>query len=215
MVPASGGAIIDGKSEVHYTLDSAMNEDATPIRGKHLVILAAILGIAAFAWLFYFADVLVVDQLKSRWIEWYGVKWFEASDWQILPIFSAVTFGPMVILLGLAVWLFSRFYYLNIVSLHETNLKELGKAKVALQQSLVSIATIEKEYRGKLQSFERLSAQLEELQSVKDIDTQELRKKLNAIALASRRTAWFERFLGLVTGVVTSLLATYIWEHLR
>ena len=106
-------------------------------------------------------------------------------------------------------------FYLNIVSLHETNLKELGKAKVALQQSLVSIATIEKEYRGKLQSFERLSAQLEELQSVKDIDTQELRKKLNAIALASRRTAWFERFLGLVTGVVTSLLATYIWEHLR
>ena len=192
-----------------------MTDDTKQTRGKHLAVFATLFGVAALAWMFYLADVLVVDHLKSKWVEWYGVEWYKASEWHWLPVLGLVTFGPMFFLGAIAIWLASRFYYLNLSSIHEANLKELGKAKTALQQSLVSVEVIEREYKGKLQSFERLQTQLDELQSVKDIDTQELRKKLNAIALASRHTIWFQRFLGFAIGVMSSLLAAYIWERLH
>jgi len=191
-----------------------MNAEIKQIRGKHLAALAIVFVVAALSWMFYFANVLVIDYLSDNWHEWYGVRFYD-SPWQYIPINLTVNLGPMIVLLGLAILFYRRFYYLNFSSLHEANLRELSKAKAALRQGLESVAVIEREYKGKIETFEQLKVQLDELQSVKNIDTQDLRKKLNAIALANRHLVWFDRFIAFVIGVVSSLIASYVWDHLR
>jgi hypothetical protein len=192
-----------------------MTDDKQTAQDAYLLILALTLVIIGLSWMAYFADALLVDNLKGNWPKWYGLKWFEDSAWHTIPVFLFVNFGPASCLIGLAAWLIRHILDKNFAAIHNTNLKDLGKAKIALQQCLISVEAIDKEYRGKLKSFELLQSQLEELQSVKDIDTIELRKKLNAIAQVSRNNVWFERILGFIIGITSSLFASYIWEYLR
>ena len=192
-----------------------MSESATQVKGKGFAVATGLLAIAALAWLFYFSDALVIDSLRERWEEIFGIEWFKDTKWRYLPILFLTTFAPTFVLGGVAAALFVRFYNLNFSTIHHANLRELAKARDALQQSLSSIDTIEREYKGKLDSYEQLQKQLEELQSVKEIDTEDLRKKLSAIAAASRFSAWFQRVIGFLVGILSSLLAAYLWEMLR
>lgn len=184
-------------------------------QGVHFLVLAILCGIGALFWMFYASDVVVVPYLRENWLRWFKVEWFRDTEWRTLPIYMAIAFGPMLALGVLCLWFAARYYYLNFATIHEANLLELGKAKSALQQSLVSVSTIEKEYKGKLESYQRLQKQLEDLQSVKEIDTEDLRRKLNAIAAASRTSVWFERGLGFLIGALSSLFASYVWERLH
>ena len=192
-----------------------MSKEEPTEKDLHLVAISAILVLCAFAWFFYFSDVIILEYLYKRWVDWFGVKWYEDNPWRTTPALLFVMFVPAALLMAIAIWAARRFYYTNFASIHETNIKELGKARSALQQSLVSIDAIEREFKGKLESYERLQQQLEELQTVKHIDTQELQKKLNAIALASRHTVWFQRIVGFIVGIFSSLLAAYIWERIN
>lgn len=191
-----------------------MDEPSTQIKSKSLAVASGLVAIIALAWLFYFSDVLVAGPLRENWKEIFGVEWHKDTEWRYLPILAGVMLIPTLALGVIAIWLFVKFYNLNFSTIHHANLKELAKARNALQQSLSSIDTIEREYKGKLDSYERLQKQLEELQSVKEIDTEDLRKKLNAIASASRVSAWFQRVIGFFVGIISSLLAAYLWEIL-
>ena len=189
-------------------------EKDQPYRNKYLLVLALLFGLLSVAWFFYLGDEVVVTHLKNNWVKWYGVKWFEAPRLHTMSLFFVVAFVP-AILFGVIAGLLGRsFYYANFASVHEANLRELSRAKIALQQSLSSIDAIENDYRSKVVVFERLRADLEALHSAKEMDTEELRKKLSAIAIASSKSVWLERSIGFATGVVSSILASYIWERL-
>jgi hypothetical protein len=183
-------------------------------KARHLPYVAGALGIASIGWLLFISGAWVEPYLKDNWVRWFGVEWFQDVEWRSTSIFFSASILPMIVLMFAALWTVSRYYQLNFLQMHAANLKDLEKAREALQQGLVSLATIESEYKGKLQSYERLQTQLVELQAVKNIDTEDLRRKLNAIASASRASAWFERGLGFFMGVMSSLVASYVWARM-
>jgi hypothetical protein len=186
--------------------------DTPAKKGHHLIVIAVLLFMVALIWFFYAPNNFVTPYLKSQWLTWFGVEWYLDSEWRYLPIFSIASFGPALPVGYLAYKFASSFYYRNFASIHESNLKELDKAKLSLQQGIASIVTIEREYKNKLELYERVQIQLQELQAVKDIDTEDLRKKLNAIASASKFSSWAQRTFGFLAGIISSLLASYIWQ---
>lgn len=187
----------------------------TDPKGRHFLAFAILLAIAALAWMFYGADAWVIPYLRGNWLYWFGVEWFKDTEWRTLPILISTALGPMILFGFMSFLFFSKYYYLNFATIHQTNLLELEKAKSALQQGLASVSAIEREYKGKFESYQQLQKQLEELQSVKEIDTEDLRRKLSAIAIASQNNVWVERGIGFFIGVCSSLFATYAWEKLH
>jgi hypothetical protein len=193
-----------------------MNPASKPTRKyRHLLAISVVSALSGAVWLFYGSDAWVTPYLRANWLRWFNVEWFQDTEWRSLVVFGTVLIGPVLGFGALTLWAYAHYYYANFATIHETNLLELEKAKAALQQSLVSVSTIEREYKGKLESYQQLQKQLEELQSVKKIDTEDLRKKLNAIAAASRSNVWFERSVGFFIGVLSSLFAAYVWERLH
>ncbi|WP_119302933.1 hypothetical protein [Dongia deserti] len=136
------------------------------------------------------------------------------DTWLGLVVFLSVTLGPPFFLGVIGLVFYAQGQILNATVYYGGQLKGLERAKTALEQGLSSLMTIEKDYREKFSAYERLQTQLGDLQALKGVDTKELQRKLNAIALASRHKVWFERICGFLVGIVTSLLASYIWDWL-
>ena len=160
---------------------------------------------------FAFSDLLV--HLAKAWPSWWGVKLHDDTAWRTLPIFLVAGAGPVILLGLVAAAFYMKHYYLTLASLHEANLLELEKARTALQIGLRTVEAIEREYKDRLAAYERVREQLEELQSVKNIDTEDLRKRLNALASATRSRLWVERGIAFALGVLSSLVASYIWAR--
>lgn len=189
-----------------------MDEDNRLVKGKGYIYSAILVLFVMFAWMFYFSDLLVVKPLQANWVAFFGVEFFKDSNWRYLSILMFSTFVPLIIFSAIAFALVNRFNKLNGSAIHHQNIKGLEKAREALQQGIRSIDTITLEYQGKLESYKKLQQQLEELQTVRDIDTEDLRKKLNAIASANRLGIWFDRFVSFFVGIMSSLIAAYLWR---
>jgi len=191
-----------------------MSEVESESKEGYLVIIAAMLLLCAVAWLVFILEGSALEWLGKYWIDYFGVKPIDDTPWRLIPIITLVALGPIFLLVWAAFIPASRYYNLNFASIHEVNIKGLGKAKLAIQQSLKSVEAIEREFQGKMDSYESLKKQIDDLQAVKDIDTRELKKKLNAIASANANALWVQRIMAFVMGIITSLLAAYIWEQL-
>jgi hypothetical protein len=183
-----------------------------PKKRRIYLYLCLLFASAAGGWA-GFATSDLLDHLEKAWPSWYGVKLHDDTAWRALPILLAAGAGPVILLGLVAAAFYLRHYYLNFAALHETNLFELAKARTALQIGLKTVETIERGYKSRLVAYERVSEQLDELQRVKNIDTEDLRKKLNAIASATRSRLWVERGIAFALGVLSSLVASYIWAR--
>jgi hypothetical protein len=190
-----------------------MEPSQTRVKGKREVILALLMLAIAPFWMFYLGDRLVTS-LQSHWQALFNVPWQEDSEWRFLPIFFAVQFLPAFASLVASWLLISRAERLNAPTLHRKNLAQLTKARDALKQGISSLEIVEKEYTGKLAAFEKLKGDVEALQAAKAIDTEELRRTLNAIEQANRFTRTLQQAAGFVLGVLSSLVASYVWERL-
>lgn len=165
--------------------------------------------VSGFLWLF-FSDSLYEAWLREKWLDWFGGPWYSVGPYALAN--ALIAFLPMVLAVILALYWGAKFSMLNSGAKHRVNLLALSNARIALQQGLASLDTIEQEYKHRLTAFERLQKDINELESVRGIDVDDLRKKLSALSHANRRSIWFERSLGFVLGVVGSLVATVIWE---
>lgn len=192
-----------------------MNDSSSISEKMYLLWIAIILGLLAPVWLFGVGGYIEEELLKPNWEGWFGQEWFEGPDllW-LLALFASSLFPALIIGLVALSALYS-YYMANFSTIHQKNLVELDRAKIALRQSLDSVEVIEREFKIKLESYEKVQRQLEELQSVKDLDTEELRKKLSAIEQATHSSILFQRLLGFLAGVASSLVAAYIWEVLN
>jgi hypothetical protein len=173
----------------------------------HLLVGCLLSSALAIGWTF-FGDVLYGDWLRSSWLKWFGEPW--RDDGSSIAMISSIILIPAVVLLILGIYLGSQFAILNAEAKHRTNLKALANARNALQQGLLSLDTIEEEYKHRLSAFEKLQKNIDELESVRGIDVDDLRKKLGALAQANRRSVWFERLMGFVLGIIASVVATFI-----
>ena len=190
------------------TSNTQADEDGqTKTKGMHLLVGCLLSSALAIGWTF-FGDVLYGDWLRSSWLKWFGEPW--RDDGSSIAMISSIILIPAVVLLILGIYLGSQFAILNAEAKHRTNLKALANARNALQQGLLSLDTIEEEYKHRLSAFEKLQKNIDELESVRGIDVDDLRKKLGALAQANRRSVWFERLMGFVLGIIASVVATFI-----
>src|SRR5262245_44669015 len=188
--------------------------NATGVSKKHRIYLYLCLLFASLAGCWAgFASSDLLDHLEKAWPSWYGVNFYDDTAWRALPIFLVAAAGPVILLGLVAAAFYLKYYYVNFASLHEANLLELAKARTALQIGLKTVEATEREYKNRLAAYERVREQLDELQSVKNIDTEDLRKKLNAITSATRSRLWVERGIAFALGVLSFLAASYIWAR--
>lgn len=190
------------------TSNTQADEDGQPkTKGMHLLVGCLLSAVLGFGWTF-FGDVLYADWLRSNWLKWFGHQWY--ANGSSTAMVGGIIGIPAVALLVVAIYLGSKFAILNAEAKHRTNLKALATARNALQQGLLSLDTIEEEYKHRLSAFEKLQKNIDELESVRGIDVDDLRKKLGALSQANRRSVWFERLIGFVLGVIASVVATFI-----
>ena len=186
-----------------------MTEPNIDIKSKNLLFVALALLIFGAIWMFYPGELLA-NWIQNSWEKWFGVPWHK-NLWRAIALTSTAKFGPTAIAAITAYWLAETVSRRNFSVTHRANIQKLDQARKTLRQGISSLEEIEREYRGKLSSFEKIQKEIDELKSVKEIDTADLQRKLNAISKAGRSNRYFERFLGFATGVVSSLIASYIW----
>lgn len=191
-----------------------MTTQPTQFKATHLVYVALLCMAVGFAW-FYVGDRIVTEYIQPSWEGWFGTPWYKSSSWISIPAFALFVFGPIFSLLAMAWVLIHRFERINFGSIHNANLSNLTQAKSALEKSLESIVLIEKEYREKVAAHQSIQTQLDELKAVRDIDVETLQKKLNAIAFATRRSQHLQTLIGFVLGVLSSLVASWIWTQVN
>lgn len=199
----------DAVSQPNNTLEVPAQSGRPPVVAKPYFFVAIGLLAAAVLWLIYIRDPSRVYMAHAP--EWFGRPVTELPTWFG---FAAIVLGllPAFVFIG-ASWLcLNRFERANQMRMHQATLEGIQRAKVALSQGLKSIDELERQYREKIQRFEQVQQQLEELQTVRHIDTQQLQRKLNAIAYASRYKVWTTRIGAFLLGIVSSILSSYLWD---
>ena len=190
-----------------------MEASKIKIKGKRELALSLVMLVLGAAWAFYIGDRLLTN-LQNQWQEIFNVPWREDTPWRSLSIFFLVQFAPALAFIAASWLLIGRAERLNAPALHRNNLSQLAKARDALKNGISSLEVIEKEYAGKLTALEKLRSDIDALQTAKKIDTEELRRTLGAIEQVNRFNRVLQQAAGFVLGVFSSLIATYLWEHL-
>lgn len=193
---------------MNNTSDVQADEDGQPKTKGMRLLVGSILSIAVGTCWLLFSDGLYDDWLHNNWPKWFGGQWYEQGPYVLVK--AVLGFLPMLVLMAFGMYLGAKFGILNAEVKHRANLKALANARNALQQGLLSLDTIEKEYKHRLTAFETLQKNINELESVRGIDVDDLRKKLGALSQANRRSVWFERLIGFVLGIIASVVATFI-----
>lgn len=180
------------------------------LKGGRYVMAGAISFFVAVAWMIWGVDY-ATELLKNNSVTWFGKPWYELSSLVYSPLLFLI-FVPAFSSIGLFWWFLTKAEELNRPIIVEVNLQGLAKAKVALQQGLSSLDKIESEVRAKMAMYEKLQKQLDELSTVKDLNVEQLQKKLNAIAIATRGKTWLGRASAYFLGIVSSVFSSYVWE---
>jgi len=56
-----------------------------------------------------YSDVIALEYLYQKWVDWFGVKWYEDSPWRTIPALMFVMFIPAAVLIAIAIWAARRF----------------------------------------------------------------------------------------------------------
>ncbi|WP_249605389.1 hypothetical protein [Chromobacterium sp. IRSSSOUMB001] len=152
-----------------------------------------------------------------------------AVDYIILPLYKsglddtyrkatqyALSVVPPIIALVID-RLYERWYrkrqdkYSNI----RNQLNQIQAAKQALLSSTQFLEQISETIERSEKRQAELEAQVEALQSASKESTEDLRKKLDAISLVSRRQEYWRTGFAFASGVASSLVASGIWTILQ
>lgn len=189
---------------------SAQEESTQKFQGHRYWITVLVCIALGISWMTWGWDY-VSELFRNRSEAWFGRPWHQLPDW-INGAVGFMTASP-VFVFALVTWFcVSKLESTNRSLLFQADIRNLSKARFALQQGLASLDKIEADFKVKVASYERLQKQLDELAAVKDINVEELQKKLNAIALATRGRVWFGRIAAFVLGILSSLFSSYLWD---
>lgn len=203
---------MEQKTSSDAPLDSGTDVVVAKFNGKRYLFIAIACVVLALVWIFW-GVYLLEGYMRSNSESWFGRKWYELPS-LIEGAWIVISLLPMAIFVVVAWLCLAKVEISNRSLLYQSNLKDLSKARLALQQGLGSLDKIESEYKVKIASFEKLQKQLDDLSAVKDLNVAELQSKLNAIALATRNRVWAGRIAAFVLGIFSSLLSSYLWSML-
>lgn len=180
------------------------------VGGGYLLMIFVAIGFL-FLWMFWLSE-LSDNFVEAKSSALFNLPWREVPNW-IRNVWRVLSIGlPMVLVFGIIIYCGAKLEEANRSVVYAANLKDLSKARVALEQGLRSLDKIEAEYKLKMASYDKLQKQLDELSSIREVDVADLQKKLNAIAIASRHKVWAGRIGLFLAGIATSLLGAFIWD---
>jgi hypothetical protein len=163
-----------------------------------------------FLWLFV-VEPIFTDYLKT--------KGFNPNK---LPEALAVAYGlavgvlpGMLISFGGLVFIYKRWLLPHRGRLAHEQLSRLVQARQALTNAVTQIESFEQELREKTTQAEQLEQQLASLRSLNSETAADLQMKLRAVELVNRHRIWFERIVSFLIGVVSSLVAAYVWQFVQ
>ena len=154
-----------------------------------------------------------------------SVSWFGKENEYELSVFA------MILVLGPLFWVTvlsgagciaaaERHTTLNAPQNHANQLKKIQEAKSELSKSLAviksgisSITTLESQYKSKLEEFNKISEQLDDIRSAKGVDVAELQKQIDVLASASPKSRRPSVLSGILIGVIGSVVASAIWDY--
>ena len=166
--------------------------------------------------LFFFVWLFVVEPRVTSHLETLlGRKIWEYG----VPVGFMYGFGFGIlppIALGAAAYTYAYFLWIlpHKTKLAQQQLQKLADAREAMRSALVYIETFESELRHKSVEAERLRNEILSLKLVNSESAEELARKLNAISSVSRSRIWFERWFAFFAGILSSLVASWLWQLL-
>jgi hypothetical protein len=155
--------------------------------------------------------VVQVETVNAIWVGVFGVSIGDAPT----PTYFLITFIavliPFIVPLGLG-FRFAASYFRLRDDPYERGKVQLGEARAALEKAQVVLVSLESDYAAKLAALKDTTDQLDSVRALQSDEFQALRKKINALDLVRAKNVWIERVLSFLFGVISSLIASLIWE---
>ena len=133
-----------------------------------------------------------------------------------LPEPLAIAYGlganvlvPVVFCLGLGAFVYFKWLIPSRTKLANEQISKLADARRAMITATAYLELFESDLRSKSAQAERLREEVLSLQALNSENVQDLERKLKAMESLKRSRIWFERTASFVTGVASSLAATY------
>jgi len=131
-----------------------------------------------------------------------------------LPVTMLIFSGPVILLLAFTV--LSRLQgHAQQEGGHAAQLERLDEAKSSLAVSINYLTELQTHIKAQAEKQQRLSGLLASLESASKETTDELRRKLEAIAYVNRRNDMVKLAISFGLGVLASLIASAIWTVLQ
>jgi hypothetical protein len=164
-------------------------------------IAAVALALTGFVWPIFFADE-AMNYLTAE---------YSYQPRGLIGI--AVWLGPLTaFVLVWALW-YQRWIRTNQSQLVRQQLAKIAGAQRALKNAAEFLDEFTAALKHRGDQVDQLQTELASLQTLNKDTIGELREKLTAVDIVNRRRIWFERFFAFAIGVLSSLAATWLWEH--
>lgn len=173
--------------------------------GIYLLILFST-PFAAF-WLLNAPIAWWVNLIHNHVLQPYGID--ELPPYLNEPISAILLLSPFVIIASITYYLFSLKTKEDNADRFATQLQKIGEAKNNLSDSIGYLDELKTSIE-KAKEHEKLMIMVDQLSSLSDEKTDQLKKKLEAIAYINRRSDYIKLFISFVLGIITSLIASAI-----
>ena len=173
------------------------------------MLLLTIAVVAFFAgWMFF-----VEPELTRLFETLIGKRMFELPEVLAVAYLIVVGFAPpFAVAAGAYAFAYFKWFIPNRGRLAQEQLIRLADARQALASAVTHIEGIEQELRQKSAEAEKLRDDVLSLKLLNSENATELERKLKAMESLTRNRIWFERAFAFIIGILSSLVATYVWQ---
>lgn len=174
---------------------------------RALLLLLVAVVLFFFAWLFF------IEPSFTPLIEaYFGKKIWELPE--LVAILYHLLFGllpPFAVGAGAYAFAYYKWFIPNRTKLANEQLQKLSDARRAMASAVAYIESFEQELKQKSTEAEKLRDEVLSLKSLNAENAVELENKLKAMESLTRNRIWFERIFAFVIGILSSLVASYLW----
>jgi len=129
----------------------------------------------------------------------------------LVIFFVIMVVPPFAIAAGVYVFVYFRWFIPNRSKLVNEQIEKLATARHAMREAVSYIETYEVELKRMSAEAEALHQEVRSLKLLNSENTQDLELKLKAMNTLALSRIWFERIFAFVIGVLSSLVASYLW----
>jgi len=160
--------------------------------------------------------VLLIEPFVSVYIEQFiGKTISELGGFAGLLYFMIGSIFAMACATLIVIVFFSYRYELPKKNeAYARSLADLSNARETLEAATKYIEEMENELKEKSSHYEQLTKEIDSMSALNSDSVEELKSKLSAIDTLSRNKIWTERLISFSIGVISSILAAFLFQLL-